>query len=440
MKKSLKHNREAGFSLLELIIVMVLTLIIMGAAFMLLRGTITTANSNYEMTGAQQGLRISQEYLARDILTVGDGIKGIGLIWLPTRFVTDYLSARTASSIDPTNSGYVSIGAILSDDNVPAGKIVPGINPATTVKERSDRITLLTMDRTFASIDLAGADVSSNSGYINVPALRFADFRVGEVYFLTNGIAGTFGTVTALDAGSSRIYWANGDAYGLNRVGGSGSMNSISAAGMSMSLMRVQIIHYFVDNSGRLVRRVFGVRQNGFIDNVVAEHLVTLDFRYILKPDSAGTIFQQPKRQIDLSEANLVRMIEPSLSVETAYPLQQNNQKEQVDGITQIGVRNIQFLEAPVPMDSAGNTDLPNPGPTPVITPVPPPPPPPTPPTPTPVPTPTPSITPTPVPTPVGSPVPTPTRTPTPVPTRTPTPVPPTPTPVRTPTPGQGEG
>jgi len=437
MNKSRKQN-DAGFSLIELIIVMVLTLIIMGAAFMLLRGTITTANSNYEMTGAQQGLRSSQEYLARDILTVGDGIKGIGLIWLPTRFVTNYLTARTAAALDPSNTGYVSIGAVLSDDNVPAGKNVPGAIPATTVKERTDRLTLLTMDRTFASIDLATADVSSNSGYINVPALRFGDFRVGEVYFLTNGIAGTFGTITALDGGGSRIYWANGDAYGLNRVGASGGMNSVSGAGMSMSLMRVQIIHYFVDASGRLVRRVFGVRQRGFIDNVVAEHLVTLDFRYILKPDAASTIFEQPQRQIDLSDASLVRMIEPSISVETAYPLQQNNQKEQVDGITQIGVRNIQFLEAPVPMDSAGNTDLPNPGPTPVITPVPPPPPPPTPPTPTPAPTPIPTATPVPTPTPV--PTRTPVPTPTPVPTRTPTPIPPTPTPVRTPTPGQGEG
>ena len=424
---------------MELIIVMALTLVIMAAAFTLLRGTVTTANNNFEMTSAQQGLRISQEYLARDILTVGDGIKGIGLIWLPTRFVTDYLSSRTTSNLDPTNSGYVSIGAVISDDNVPAGKNVPGSVPATTVKERTDRITLLTMDRTFSTIDLATADVSSNSGYITVPPSRLVDFRVGEVYFLTNGIAGTFGTVTALDNGTSRIYWANGDAYGLNRTGASGSMNSISGANMSMTLMRVQIINYFVDASGRFVRRVFGVRQNGFIDNVIAEHLVWLDFRYTLKPDTSATILDQPEKQIELADASRVRMIEPKITVETAYALQ-SGQKEQLEGMTQIGVRNIQFLEAPVPMDSQGNTDLPNPGPTPVITPVPPPPPPPTPPTPTPVPTPIPSVTPTPVPTPSGTPAPTPIPTPTPVPTRTPTPIPPTPTPVRTPTPGQGEG
>src|ERR1044072_3576959 len=129
MNKSRKQN-SAGFSMIELIIVMVLTLIIMAAVFTLLKGTVTTANNNYEMTGAQQGLRISQEYLARDILTVGDGVKGIGLIWLPTRFVTDYLSARTASALDPSNTGFVSVGAIVSDDNVPAGKNVLGTTPA----------------------------------------------------------------------------------------------------------------------------------------------------------------------------------------------------------------------------------------------------------------------------------------------------------------------
>lgn len=433
MNSKSKQN-NAGFSLIELIVTIVLTLIITAAVFTLLRGTVTTANNNYEMTSAQQGLRISQEFLGRDILTVGDGVKGVGLIWVPTRFVTDYLTVRTASTIDPSNTGYVSIGAVVSDNNVPAGRNVPNANPATTVKPSTDRLTLLTMDRTFSTIDLAPADVSSNSGFITVPSARFADFTAGEVYFLSNGAAGTFGTITSLDSGTNRIYWANGDAYGLNRTGVSGGMNSVSGGGMPMTLMRVQIIHYFVDANERLVRRVFGVRQNGLIDNVVAEHLETLQFRYILKPAGVTTILEQPAEQVDLDDSSLIRMIEPSMSVKTAHRLQ-DGQYEQLVGTTQVGVRNIQFLEAPVPVDSAGNTDLPNPGPTPNITPTPPPP------TPTPAPTPTPLPTPIPSPTPIPTPNPNPSPTPNPTPRPpTPTPRPPTPTPVRTPTPGTGEG
>ncbi len=105
---------ESGFSMMELLIVMVLTLIIMAAAFSLLHGTMKTANTNYEMTSAAQGLRNSQEFVNRDILVAGDGLKGVSNIWLPTRFVTDYLSSRSAAALDPTTRGYVSVGAVLS--------------------------------------------------------------------------------------------------------------------------------------------------------------------------------------------------------------------------------------------------------------------------------------------------------------------------------------
>src|SRR5829696_720989 len=116
MKISPKKINQAGFSMMELVVVMVIMLIIMGAAFTLMRGTIITANANYEMTSASQGLRNSQEFLTRDILTLGDGIKDLGKIWLPTRFAATYLTVRAAGNIDPTATGYVSMGGVLSDD------------------------------------------------------------------------------------------------------------------------------------------------------------------------------------------------------------------------------------------------------------------------------------------------------------------------------------
>lgn len=415
--KSTKKHDQAGFSMIELIIVLVLTLIIMSAVFSLMQGTIRTANANYEMTTATQGLRNSQEFLNRDILTVGDGVKGNGNIWMPTQFVTDYLTVRTAPDIDPANKGFVSIGVVVSDNNLPAGVKVPGTNPATTVRERTDRVTLLSVDHSFMPISVTHTEVDSNSGHINIPAGRLADFKVGEVYFLSNGAAATFGTVTGIDAGNNRIFWNNGDALGLNRTGKFGPMYSIEAPKYAMSLMRVHIINYYVDAEGKLIRRVFGVRDSTFIDSVIAEHVFDLQFQFILKPSNNSTIFEQPVSQIDLSDAALVRIIEPNVIVETAYPLQ-DGEKHRVEGVTQIGVRNIQFLEAPVPLDKDGNTDLPNPGPAPQITPIP-------------------------TPTPVKTPTPIPTVTPTPKATPKPTPKPsatPKPTPIPTPTPGKGDG
>jgi prepilin-type N-terminal cleavage/methylation domain-containing protein len=368
MNKSQKKRAQAGFSMIELIIVMVLTLVIMSAVFSLMQGTIKTANANYEMTSAAQNLRNAQEFINRDVLTVGDGVKSTPNIWLPTQFITSYLTNRTAAAIDPTNIGYTSVGAVIADNNLPAGVAVPRANPATSVLERTDRLTMLSIDKNFTSIPLTFAEVDPLTGSITIPAARIADFRVGEMYFLSNGVSATFGVITAVNSGTNRIFWRNSDVLGINRTGNTGALFSVQSPRYAMNLSRVFIIQYFVDADGKLIRRVFGASGATFIDSVIAEHLVELQFRYILKPPGDGTIFEQPKDTFDLDEATSVRMIEPRIRVKTAYPLQ-DGEYQYVEGATQLGVRNIQFLEAPIPTDSAGNTDLPNPGPTPQITP-----------------------------------------------------------------------
>jgi prepilin-type N-terminal cleavage/methylation domain-containing protein len=437
MKNLTKQNNQKGFSMMELIVVMAITLIVLSAVFSLMRSAITTANANFEMTTATQGMRNAQEYITRDVLVAGDGLKGIANIWLPTDFVTKNLTARAAAVIDPSNQGFINAGMVISDNNVPANTPIRYRTPALNVLPVTDRMTILTRDPSFSSINLAAADVNTNNGQIKIPAARISNFTNGEIYFVSNGVAGVFGTVTNVNTGSNKITWGDGDTYGLNRTGATGQLYSVTNNGTYPTILqRVQIIQYFVDGENRLIRRVFGVKSNGFIDSVVAEHLEALGFRYVLRPSDAATILSQPKEQFDIDEASNVRTIELSLRVRTAYALQDGNYQE-VEGTTQVGVRNIQFTEAIVPRDSQGNTDLPNPGPPPAITPTPTPTPPPTPlpvPTATPVPTPTPIPTATPVPT--ATPIPTATATPrpsTPTPTRTPTPVP-------TPTPGNGEG
>ncbi len=355
MKKLGIKNNQAGFSLIELLIVMVIMLVVMAATFSLMRGSIMTANANYEVTTAAQGLRNSQEFLTRDILVVGDGLRGFSNIILPTKFVIDYLTIRTTAQIDPSNTGYVSIGSIVADSNIPANVSVKNANPATKIKERTDRTTLLSVDPNFSSIDIPVGAVNLNNGQINIPAARINGFKVGEVYFMVSGGTGTFGAVTMVDEVSNRIFWAEGDSLGLNRYGNNGPLGSaINQGKSSASLKRVNIVQYYVDVDGKLMRRVFGVQNAGFIDSVIAEHLIDFRINYILRPAMDGRILEQPNRVLNLSDASLVQIIEPNAAVETAYPLQ-DGQKSQVNGVISVGVRNLQFSEAPVPRDAAGN-------------------------------------------------------------------------------------
>jgi hypothetical protein len=430
--------------MVEMIVVMAVTMVVLSGVFMLMRGAITSANANYEMTSATQSMRNAQEYITRDLLTAADGLKGTTNIWLSTQFVTQYLTTKTASEIDPTNLGFTNVGSIISDNNVGTGITVLGSTPSTTLLENSDRITFLVTDSTFSPVDVPAWWTNYDNGKIWIPGGDVSRFSPGEIYYLSSGGTGSFGVVTNVNAAEWSISWGNGDAFNINRLGWTSPLASATNYGQNPStLKRVNIVQYFVAADGRLVRRVFGVRGQAFIDSVVAEHLVTLQIRYVLSPGAALRFLEQPSDTLSFNASSLVRTIELDLSVRSAYPLQDGD-FHQVDGTTKVGIRNIQFLEAAVPRDSQGNTDLPNPGPTPFITPTPPPTPVPTPtpaPTPTPTLTPTPSPTATPVPTPTPTPPPpTPTPIPTPPPPPTPTPPPPSPTPTPTPTPGSGEG
>lgn len=339
---------------MEMMIVLVMLMIILSAVFALLRGTIKTSNTNYELTSAAQGLRNAQEFLNRDILTLGDGAKNTTNILLPTQFATNYLTARTAAEIDPTNQGFISTGVVISDNNVPAGRNVPGTNPSMTVLTGSDRISFLTEDKTFLPIQIEPDQVDANNGSFVVPNFLIGNFNVGEIYFISNGVSGTFGTITNINTGTNTLLMQNGDAVGLNQTGTSGGLWVVRNADMPMNIMRVQLINYFVNAQQHLVRRAFGVAGSGFVDSVVSEHVVNLKFRYMLRPDSETGILNQPVNNFSIGDAVSVRMVEPFVEVETAYPLEDGN-RQRLNAKTQLAVRNLQFTEAPVPQNSFGN-------------------------------------------------------------------------------------
>ena len=55
----------------------------------LLRDTLKVTAATYEITDAQENLRIAQEYINRDLMNAGDGLKSISTIRVPQAFVTN---------------------------------------------------------------------------------------------------------------------------------------------------------------------------------------------------------------------------------------------------------------------------------------------------------------------------------------------------------------
>ena len=349
-----KVNRQAGFSLVELVISMGVMTIITAAAFALIGGSIRFTNATFHMTDAEQTMRTAHEIINRDLTTAGNGLRGVSTIKVPRAFVANYLTLTP----DPTDPNYVNLALVVSDDSVPGTTAVLQSNPARNVLGGSDRLTMLTQDTAFQpTVSLLAGKITSSGSNTNllITAADIGRFQVGEIYAITTQIGLAFGVITSIDTITNTLVMSNGDLYGINQTGAGTPINTISmiVAGLSTqaaSIMRMQLIHYYVDASNLLVRRVFGVRGVGFVDSVIAEHVTNLQFRYLLNKTDPNGFVAQPVRLVTAADQLSVREVETTLTVETVRAVNAvtntNNGRQGLTTTTATTVRNLQFRKA----------------------------------------------------------------------------------------------
>jgi len=359
MSPNCKFNRQDGFSMMELIISLSVMTIVTGAAFALIGGSLRFANATYHMTDAEQSLRSAHEVIGRDLTSTGDGLYSVGTITVPLTFLQNYLTRTPVGT---------NLGLVTSDDGIPAGIAVPQVAPATTFQTNSDRISMLTKDTSFANVSVAAGKITQSGSNTNivVAAGDIGRFQVGEIYAIVSDNA-AFGVISAINSVTFTLTLTNGDIYSINQTGttspiyGVSQMNSSFISLQPVSIIRLQIIQYYVNASGLLMRRVFGVKGAGFVDSVVAEHVTNLQFRYLTNLPDANGFVQQRKRVISTpQEQTAVREIETTVAVETARAVNavtnsnsnssicgaNPNGKQVTCSTTATSVRNLQFRNA----------------------------------------------------------------------------------------------
>jgi prepilin-type N-terminal cleavage/methylation domain-containing protein len=340
------NKMQAGFSVVEMIVAVAVLAIVSGAVFALMRDSMKVASTTYEMTDAQESLRTAQEYLNRDLLNAGDALTSVSNILVPRTFVTNYLTVSPVD--DPSRPGVTNLSILTSDNNTPAGTVIRNTNPVATVHSNplTDRITMLQIDPTFTPIALSAPAINATGDRITIAAADVGRFTVGEIYFLSSAAGATFGTITSITA-TPQLVFANGDACGLNVSGNGGRIYTVSAGGtLPTSLMRVKIVHYYVTSGGLLMRRVLGVRGGGFSDSLIAEHVISLQFRYFLSlRDGSGNVVQPVEQLTDSTAQLALNQVEVTVSVETPHAIQ-NGSQQQLTMTTATSVRNMQFKGA----------------------------------------------------------------------------------------------
>jgi prepilin-type N-terminal cleavage/methylation domain-containing protein len=349
-----KINRHDGFSMIELMISMAIMTIVTGAAFALIGSSIKFSSATYNITDTEEGVRAAHEAINRDLTTAGDGLKGIGTIQVPKAFVQTYLTQTPV--VDSSNPNYVNLALVTSDDNVPGTTAVPQASPAANVLSGTDRLTLLTQDYTTfpQPVTVLAGKITQSSPNTNivVASTDIGKFQAGEVYALEAQNSAAFFVISSVNSSTNTLTVTNGDVYSLNQTGAGTPVNVVSSGGTAPStIVRIQMIHYFVNSNNLLIRRVFGVKGATFVDNVIAEHVTNLQFRYLVNLTDANGFVPQPVRQLSTSQQQLaVREVETTVAIETARAVNvvtaNNTGKQVISSTTATTVRNLQFRQA----------------------------------------------------------------------------------------------
>ncbi len=352
------RKRQDGFSMMELLVSLVTMTVVVGASLALIGSSIKFAHSTYNMTDAEQGLRTAHEMINRDLVTAGDGMKGIGKITTPIAFVQNYLTRTPVLNGSDTTHG--DVGLVTSDDNIPANIAVPQASSAVNFQTGSDRISMLVKDTSFPDVSVAAAKISQVGSNTNIVVLSgdINKFQVGEIYAIVSQDA-TLGLVSAVNTTTFTVTLTSGDAYSINQTGVTSPIYTVAQldpttliSTQAVAIVRLQIIQYYVEASGLLHRRVFGIKGAGFADSIVAEHVTNLQFRYMTNISDANGFVKQPIRVITSAEQTAVREIETNISVETVRAVNAttngnaNSGRQSISQTTATTVRNLQFRQA----------------------------------------------------------------------------------------------
>ena len=365
-----KSQNQAGYSMIELMIALSMTLVISAASFALFGSSMKFANATYHLTEAEQSLRNAHEVMNRDLTTAGDGLRGIGTITAPLTFVNTFVTRTPVTcGVDPN---YPCIGIVTSDDNIPSGIAIPQSSPAINFQANSDRISMLTRDTNFnfgnvVSLLAGKITVSGSNTQINVGSANIGLFQNNEIYAIVSQNSAAFGVVTGVNTATFVVTMNNSDGgFGLNQTSATAPVSLVSsvvsgASTQAVSIMRLQIIQYFVDANGLLIRRVYGVQGGSFLDSVVAEHITNLQFRYMTSLPDANGFVKQPSRVLATStEQAALRQVETSIGVETVRAVNavtnsnsassicgpSPNGRQSLCSTTATTVRNLQFRKA----------------------------------------------------------------------------------------------
>jgi prepilin-type N-terminal cleavage/methylation domain-containing protein len=324
-----RRFREAGFSLLEMMIAMILFLIFMGAVYGLLRiGNIQKSSVNTQ-TEIIKNIRLSLNTIGRDAVNAGLGYSRVG------GFAPDNLTALRMNLPLDANTSQDLITAVISgneiNDNLAlntgktdvvsfAFRDLTFNNPDPVNRANGDPIKLTAVG------DFGGSGVSITTA-INVTGIS----KPYDLYLISDGTRTALGMVTGVTGGTT-LEFRTGDPLGVNELFAGASADTTSKlVGMNypaVTAIKVNWVSYRVSEDGVLLRTIYGNNNLGATPSAaeqiqlqpIAYDIQNMQIKYLL---TDGTLTDDPSNA-GATQGRLNDVVQITVKISARYSTTEN--------------------------------------------------------------------------------------------------------------------
>lgn len=264
---------EAGFSLVELLVAMLIVLIVMGAAVTALSNAFRQTENAKGVLEMNNNLRIGADLVVRDLIQVGQGLPAGRVVQVPNG-----IGALQIQRPHPQGSACTQFDAGIT--TLPAVTVGPGCGPVVD-GVATDLVTTLAVDSMLDAVPVYTSDMLNGhwatialpaqcasgtlpscttfvpgtyTGGLDVSTGSGDDVQVGDLMMFTKGSTSALVYVTAVD-GAQTFTFAPGDPMNVNQFGGTlnGTADDLQASsptGNNTALVsRIRMITYYLDTT-----------------------------------------------------------------------------------------------------------------------------------------------------------------------------------------------
>ena len=370
-------KRQTGFTLIEMMIAMGITLVALAATMIAFKDATNTNQSVTLKSDLSDNLRAGVNLIEQDLIMAGTGIPTGGIPFPYTPGPASCLGSGGA----PINRPNLTGGQTFPICNVSLNAIQPGwqlgppiTSPDSTPGANTDLITILYVDNTLAlnarmiNEPALGANPGCPAGKIlndglsvtfdtTTPCITFSSTGIqinsGDLIMFSNAKGNAIQEVTSVSGPT--LNFAKGDGLNLNgRTDPQGTMfqleNTNLVGGVNVpngtfpptTATRIWMISYYLDNVTdplhvRLIRRV-----NWNPGQPVGETIENLQFKYNYV-DGVTNPSGQPSIPTGVSESQ-IRSVDVILGARSTNPWGQNHTYLRSNFMTQVSLRSMAYV------------------------------------------------------------------------------------------------